>query len=72
MLRGPSHGSLSGTAPNLTYQAAANNNGSDNLTFKANDGKADSNSATVTINVLAANDLPLLAPIPTPPLRELR
>ena len=35
---GPSHGTLSGTAPYLTYTPAANYNGSDSFTFKANDG----------------------------------
>src|SRR4029077_16347063 len=34
----PAHGTLSGTAPNLTYIPALNYNGSDSFTFKANDG----------------------------------
>jgi VCBS repeat-containing protein len=49
----PVHGTLSGTAPNLTYTPAANYYGSDRFTFRANDGSSDSNLATVTITVVA-------------------
>jgi hypothetical protein len=52
----PSHGTLSGTAPNLTYTPAANYNGPDSFSFKANDGTADSNTATVSISVNSVND----------------
>ena len=38
----PAHGTLSGTAPNLTYTPAANYNGADSFTFKVNDGTVDS------------------------------
>ena len=38
----PSNGTLSGTAPNLTYTPAANFTGSDSFTFKVNDGTVDS------------------------------
>ncbi|HKO45234.1 MAG TPA: Ig-like domain-containing protein [Pyrinomonadaceae bacterium] len=55
---GPSHGTLSGTAPNLTYTPAANFNGSDSFTFKADDGANPSNVATVAINVASVNDAP--------------
>jgi len=55
----PSHGNLTGTAPNLTYHPNANYNGPDSFTFKANDGQADSNVATVSITVNAANDAPV-------------
>jgi hypothetical protein len=58
VVSGPGHGTLSGTAPNLTYTPAANYNGSDSFTFKANDGQADSNVATVAITVNAVNDAP--------------
>ena len=47
----PGHGSLSGVPPNLTYTPALNYNGLDSFTFKANDGKVDSVSGTVTIDV---------------------
>jgi hypothetical protein len=42
----PAHGTLSGTAPNVTYTPAANYNGSDSFTFKVNDGALDSTPAT--------------------------
>ena len=38
---GPAHGTLSGTAPALTYTPAPNFNGTDSFTFKANDGTGD-------------------------------
>src|SRR6185295_14851470 len=57
----PTHGTLSGTAPNLTYTPAANYDGVDHFTFKANDGTLDSNVATVTITVTAVNDAPVAA-----------
>src|SRR5207237_369306 len=55
---GPSHGSLSGAAPNVSYTPAANYNGADSFTFKANDGTVDSNVATVSLTVTAVNDAP--------------
>lgn len=48
----PGHGSLSGTAPNLTYTPATNYTGLDSFTFKANNGTSDSNIATVYIIVI--------------------
>lgn len=55
----PSHGVLTGEAPNVTYTPNANYNGADSFTFKANDGKADSNVATVSITVGPVNDAPV-------------
>ncbi|ABK18043.1 Ig-like domain-containing protein [Syntrophobacter fumaroxidans] len=55
----PAHGTLSGTAPSLTYTPAANYNGADGFAFKVNDGKADSAAATVSITVTSANDAPV-------------
>ena len=51
IITGPSHGMLSGTAPNLTYTPAANYHGPDTFTFKVNDGTVDSAAATVSITV---------------------
>ena len=51
VVTGPTHGMLTGTAPNLTYVPNANYSGSDSFTFKANDGITDSNVATVSITV---------------------
>ncbi|MBI9085378.1 MAG: tandem-95 repeat protein [Desulfobacterales bacterium] len=45
----PSHGQLTGTAPNLVYTPSADYTGPDSFAFKANDGAIDSNTATVTI-----------------------
>jgi VCBS repeat-containing protein len=40
---------------------AANFNGTDSFTYKANDGQLDSNVATVTININPVNDAPVAA-----------
>jgi endonuclease G len=55
----PEHGSLSGTGANLTYTPDADYFGTDSFTFKASDGTAASNTATVSITVSAVNDTPL-------------
>ncbi|MEI6178315.1 MAG: DUF6288 domain-containing protein, partial [Verrucomicrobiota bacterium] len=55
----PLHGTLSGTAPNVTYTPDANYNGSDSFTFKANDGSLDSAAATIAITVTPVNDAPV-------------
>lgn len=55
----PTNGALSGTAPNLTYTPNANFNGNDSFTFVANDGQADSATATVNIAVAPVNDAPV-------------
>lgn len=47
----PSHGTLTGTPPSVTYKPASGYTGSDSFTFKANDGKADSNTATISISI---------------------
>jgi len=43
----------------FTYTPNENWNGTDSFTFKANDGSLDSNTATITINVAAVNDVPV-------------
>lgn len=58
VVEGPANGTLSGTAPALTYTPDDNYSGSDSFTFKANDGSADSNLATVSITVKPVNDPP--------------
>lgn len=47
----PTHGTLSGSAPALTYTPTAGYSGSDSFTFKALDADALSAPATVTIGV---------------------
>jgi autotransporter-associated beta strand protein len=49
----PAHGTLSGTAPNLTYTPSMNFNGTDDFTFLVNNGEGDSVPATVSIAILA-------------------
>jgi hypothetical protein len=49
----PASGTLSGTAPNVTYTPNAGFNGTDSFTFRVNDGALNSPNATVTINVTA-------------------
>ena len=51
VLSQPSKGTLSGTPPNLSYTPNANATGSDSFTYRANDGKTNSNSATVSIAI---------------------
>jgi VCBS repeat-containing protein len=53
------HGTLA-LNPNggFTYTPAANYFGPDSFTYTATDGAATSNTATVTINVVAVNDVP--------------
>lgn len=56
ILTQPSHGSLAGNPGNppvTTYTPAPGYTGSDTFTFKVNDGKVDSNNATVSISVNA-------------------
>ncbi|HWS89856.1 MAG TPA: Ig-like domain-containing protein [Pyrinomonadaceae bacterium] len=55
----PAHGTLTGALPALVYTPALNYNGPDSFTFKVNDGEADSNVATVSLNVTPVNDAPV-------------
>jgi len=60
LVSGPAHGALSLNANgSFTYTPASNYNGADSFTYKANDGSADSNVATVNITVTAVNDPPV-------------
>ena len=47
----PANGTLSGTAPALTYTPAPNSVGADSFTFTVNDGTTDSAAATVSLTV---------------------
>ena len=51
MVTPPVNGTLSGTAPNLTYTPQTGFLGSDSLTFMVSDGKNTSNVAKIKINV---------------------
>jgi len=59
IVKGPSHGKLSGTGPELTYTPESNYCGPDSLSFMVNDGTADSNTVTITLSVEAVNDPPV-------------
>jgi len=62
LVTGPSHGSLTLNANgSFSYTPAADFAGSDSFTYKASDGTAQSNPATVTITVTPVNDAPTAA-----------
>merc|ERR1711900_114225 len=52
-------GTLSGTAPDLTYSPQEGYSGADSFTFSVNDGELDSEVVTVSITVTAVNLAPL-------------
>lgn len=60
LVSGPAHGSLA-LSPDgsFRYTPDANFNGSDRFVYKANDGTADSNEATVNLSVTPVNDAPV-------------
>jgi gliding motility-associated-like protein len=55
----PSHGTLTGTAPNLTYTPDPNYYGTDSFAFYVDDGNDGSNTGYITINVVPVNDDPV-------------
>ena len=55
----PTNGTLTGSGTNRSYTPNANFNGTDEFTFKVNDGNADSGTVTVKINVANVNDAPV-------------
>jgi hypothetical protein len=59
-------GTLSGTAPELTYTPVGGYTGTDTFTFTVNDGLATSETATVTITVLSDNARNLVYTFETP------
>ncbi len=56
----PTHGTLSGTVPNLVYQVNPDYNGSDSFNFVANDGSLDSEIATIIVDIVSVNDAPVM------------
>jgi len=58
VVSGPSHGSLSGTAPELTYTPADDWHGEDAFTYRASDGELASEPATVSVSVAPVEDAP--------------
>src|SRR5204862_308335 len=60
LVAAPAHGTLTLNANgSFTFTPAANYNGPDSFTYKANDGSLDSTVATVAITVTAVNDPPV-------------
>ncbi len=59
MVSETSHGSLKGTAPNLTYIPEKNFSGSDGFSFKVSDGTVNSNEGNVSITISPVNDPPM-------------
>jgi hypothetical protein len=57
----PMHGSLSGDGPYYIYTPDVDYIGEDSFTFVANDGTVDSNTASVSISVLPAENTPPVA-----------
>ena len=55
----PANGTLSGSAPNVTYTPDQDYNGADSFRFTVNDGQLTSSAATVSISVAAVNDAPV-------------
>lgn len=58
----PTKGTLTGTAPNLSYKPTAGYVGSDSFTFRASDGKLISNTAIVSITIAAVSTGDTVAP----------
>jgi Bacterial Ig domain len=55
----PANGTLSGTAPSLTYTPAANFTGTDSFTFTVTDADGAVDTGTITITVTPVNDPPV-------------
>jgi MYXO-CTERM domain-containing protein len=55
----PTHGTLTGTPPNLTYTPAPTYNGPDSFTFTVSDGVATSAPGTISISVNPENNVPV-------------
>lgn len=52
-------GEVLGSAPSLLYVTPEDYNGTVLFSYKANDGQEDSNTANITVNVVAVNDAPV-------------
>ncbi len=63
VLTNPSDGTLTGTAPSLTYTPNHDYNGADVFTYNADDGTDDSNTATVYIYIDSVNDIPIASDV---------
>ena len=59
VVSGPSNGDASIAGSILSYAANQDWNGTETITYKANDGTVDSNTSTITITITAINDAPV-------------
>ncbi|MBW2657211.1 MAG: tandem-95 repeat protein, partial [Deltaproteobacteria bacterium] len=55
----PSYGTLSGTAPDLTYTPGRNYHGGDSFSFTVKDGNLSGNTAIVSLTINPVNDTPV-------------
>ncbi|MCP4769766.1 MAG: tandem-95 repeat protein, partial [Gammaproteobacteria bacterium] len=60
----PLEGTLTGTAPDLTYHPNANFDGADQIGFTVSDGLVTSSQALIDITVAAVNDAPVITSDP--------
>lgn len=63
----PTHGTLSGTAPNLTYTPTTNFAGTDQFCFQVSDGTLNSPAATIDITVAQSAPTPVASTPSIPP-----
>ncbi|MEQ1543170.1 MAG: putative Ig domain-containing protein [Novosphingobium sp.] len=62
LVTGPAHGTITFNANgSYTYTPGSDYNGADSFTFRASDGTANSNVASVLLAIAAVNDAPVLA-----------
>jgi large repetitive protein len=59
IISGPTHGTLTGTPPQLLYTPDRDSNATDQFSFVVNDGKINSGVASVVIVVDPTNDAPI-------------
>ena len=60
LVQQPQNGTLSGSAPDLTYTPNANYSGADSFTFNAQDDYFVSETVEITISLSAVNDAPIV------------
>ncbi len=58
VITNPSLGTLSGTAPDLTFTPNPNANGTESFTYTVRDGSYTSSVGTIELNITAENDAP--------------
>lgn len=62
LVTGPAHGTITFNANgSYTYTPGTDYNGADSFTFRASDGTANSNVASVSLAIAAVNDAPVVA-----------